>query len=726
MKLGLERSRIFCGKSIERWNRHLACFPVLAWVLSFLWLGLICGVAFIWHLGTTGLIDETEPLFAEASRQMTVTGDLITPYFNNQTRFDKPPLVYWLMAMSYRLFGVNSWSVRLPSALAAIALTCLAFYTLWQYQERRKEEGRRKKDEGKKDEGNKEEGNKDEGNKDEGNKDEGNKDEGNKDEGRGMKDEEISLNGPIASSSDKRVISLSPPLPFSLPWLGSALIALNPETIAWGRTGVSDMLLTGCMCCSLLAFFLGYASSQENTQENINNNETPTTSIINWASSLFQYSSPWYLAFYILVALAILTKGPVGLILPLLIIASFIIYLGNWREVARSMQPLKGLLLIVIIALPWYILVTAANGNAFINSFFGYHNIERFTQVVNRHGAPWYFYFLVVLIGFAPWSVYLPIAIGHLQVWKRTYWRRQSPWEQLSLFAFFWFISIFLFFTIAVTKLPSYVLPLMPASAILLSIFWTEVQMKEVRSPKSEVRRGESEVRRGESEVRRGDKGNLHNPQFTNRQSPIANHQSPITTALIISILFNIVVSIGIAFVMLYGANWIDDPTMPNFAQLLQKSGILTWGASIWGLIAIGITLLLWKRQPQGILWINLIGLIGFLIFSITPASIQVDQQRQLPLRQLGQLATQVKLPLEEVIMIGFAKPSVVFYSQAPVVYLKKLEDAVNYIQKQKSKSPPTILILSQRDKLEEAKLPPHQYQLLGKAGVYYLIRVHK
>jgi 4-amino-4-deoxy-L-arabinose transferase-like glycosyltransferase len=703
MKLGLERSLIFCGKSIERWNRHLACFPVLAWVISFLWLGLICGVAFIWHLGTTGLVDETEPLFAEASRQMTVTGDLITPYFNNQTRFDKPPLVYWLMAMSYRIFGVNSWSVRLPSALAGIALTCLAFYTLWQYQERKKEEGRRKKE-----------------------------------EGEGKREEDISL---------------SPPLPFSLPWLGSALIALNPETIAWGRTGVSDMLLTGCMCCSFLAFFLGYASSQENTPDNINNNETPTTSIINWASSLFQYSSPWYLAFYLLVALAILTKGPVGLVLPLLIIGSFTIYLGNWREVTRSMQPLKGLLLILIIALPWYILVTAANGDAFINSFFGYHNIERFTQVVNRHWAPWYFYFVVVLIGFAPWSVYLPITIANLQVWKRTYWRRKSPWEQLSLFAFFWFISIFLFFTIAVTKLPSYVLPLMPASALLLSIFWIQGEKEEGRRKKEEGReekeegrrkkeegreekeegREEKEEGREEKEEGRGEKGTFPNPlspipnrQFPNPLSPIPSHQSPITTALIVSILFNIVVSIGIAFVMLYGAHWINDPTMPNFAQNLEKSGILTWGASIWGLSAISTTLLLWKRQPQGILWINLIGLIAFLIFSITPASIQVDQQRQLPLRQLAQLATQVKIPGEEVIMIGFAKPSVVFYSQAPVVYVKKLEEAVNYIQKQKSQSPPTILILSQLDKLEEAKLQPHQYQLLGNAGVYHLIRVPK
>ncbi|WP_228056857.1 glycosyltransferase family 39 protein, partial [Microcoleus sp. LEGE 07076] len=99
-------------------------------LLSLLWLGAIASVAFLWHLGNIGLVDETEPLFAEAARQMTVTGDWITPYFNGETRFDKPPLIYWLMAAAYRTLGVNEWAVRLPSALCAIALTCLGFYTL--------------------------------------------------------------------------------------------------------------------------------------------------------------------------------------------------------------------------------------------------------------------------------------------------------------------------------------------------------------------------------------------------------------------------------------------------------------------------------------------------------------------------------------------------------------------------------------------------------------------
>ena len=72
-------------------------------LLAILGLGLIGGLAFFWNLGNLGLLDETEPLFAEASRQMLVTGDWITPYFNGETRFDKPPLIYWLMAIAYQM-----------------------------------------------------------------------------------------------------------------------------------------------------------------------------------------------------------------------------------------------------------------------------------------------------------------------------------------------------------------------------------------------------------------------------------------------------------------------------------------------------------------------------------------------------------------------------------------------------------------------------------------------
>lgn len=113
----------------RRWEKD----PAFAWAMSALWLVLLCGIAFWWHLGSVGLIDETEPLFAEAARQMTLTGDWITPYFNEATRFDKPPLVYWLMAIAYQVVGVNEWAVRFPSALAASVLVIFGFFVLRRF-----------------------------------------------------------------------------------------------------------------------------------------------------------------------------------------------------------------------------------------------------------------------------------------------------------------------------------------------------------------------------------------------------------------------------------------------------------------------------------------------------------------------------------------------------------------------------------------------------------------
>ena len=58
----------------------------------------VCGIiVFILGLGTTGLVDETPPLFATAARTMSESGDWLTPKVNGMFRFDKPPLIYWLM-----------------------------------------------------------------------------------------------------------------------------------------------------------------------------------------------------------------------------------------------------------------------------------------------------------------------------------------------------------------------------------------------------------------------------------------------------------------------------------------------------------------------------------------------------------------------------------------------------------------------------------------------------
>lgn len=98
--------------------RRSVAYPVL----------LACGAAlFLLNLGAPGLWDVDEGNNAEAAREMFMSGDWIVPTFNYQLRSDKPALLYWLQALAYGVFGVNEFSARLPSALAAMVTVLLAY-----------------------------------------------------------------------------------------------------------------------------------------------------------------------------------------------------------------------------------------------------------------------------------------------------------------------------------------------------------------------------------------------------------------------------------------------------------------------------------------------------------------------------------------------------------------------------------------------------------------------
>src|SRR5438067_4061883 len=85
---------------------------------------LLFHLAGIWSLP---LIDRDEPRFAEAAREMQERRDYIVPYFNNQFRFDKPPLTYWFQVASYRIFGENDFAARFPTAVAAALVALVLF-----------------------------------------------------------------------------------------------------------------------------------------------------------------------------------------------------------------------------------------------------------------------------------------------------------------------------------------------------------------------------------------------------------------------------------------------------------------------------------------------------------------------------------------------------------------------------------------------------------------------
>ncbi|WP_204152747.1 glycosyltransferase family 39 protein [Leptolyngbya sp. CCY15150] len=578
---------------LQSWDKH----PALRWGLSALGLALLCGGAFFLHLGSVGLIDETEPLFAEAARQMTVTGDWITPYFNGDTRFDKPPLIYWLMAIAYQTLGVNEWSVRLPSALSATALTVMGFYVLRRF---------------------------------------------------GFPSP-AQANDPQSSSGQR----------WAAAWIGAALMALNAHTLIWARTGVSDMLLSGCMGTALLSFFCGYTER-----------DRP------------RVQQGWYFAFYTLTALAVLAKGPVGLVIPGLTIICFLAYTGNlWTVLWKEMHLVLGILWFVILTLPWYVLVILENGAAYTDSFFGYHNFERFTQVVNNHGAPWYFYFIVVLAGFFPGSIYLPVAIARLQVWRRSLWVDQPRSGQLSLFALAWFGVIFGFFTVAVTKLPSYVLPLMPAAAILVGLFWSD---QLLRSPSQ-------------------------------------------GWAIRLSHGVTVVLSVALGIALLYSpAVMGDDPAMPTLPEVIQQTSLLQAGTVVWLLMAIAMVTLWLKGQGRWFWSVHIVGFAAFLMVTVMPMGFIVDELRQAPLRHLAQVAVAQQRPNEPIAMVGFSKPSLVFYTQQPILYLSAPSLVIQRLQRlgDRPDAPDSLLLLGYPGRLRRTGLPLDQAEKLEETDAFQLFRV--
>lgn len=80
--------------------------------------------ALVYLLATTGrgVIDYDEGYYAQAAKNMAVSGDWVTPYVNGVRFLEKPPFLYWLTAASFKIFGINEFALRLPTALAVIAL----------------------------------------------------------------------------------------------------------------------------------------------------------------------------------------------------------------------------------------------------------------------------------------------------------------------------------------------------------------------------------------------------------------------------------------------------------------------------------------------------------------------------------------------------------------------------------------------------------------------------
>lgn len=177
----------------------------------------------------------------------------------------------------------------------------------------------------------------------------------------------------------------------------------------------------------------------------------------------FRKSFSLFLA-YASLGLGVLTKGPVAVILPALILGVFLISRRpfHFKEIFRF-KPFPGLALILLISFPWFYLVHRSTGGAFTEGFFFRHNFGRFTAEMEGHGGWPFVTWLFVLLGLLPFSFYIIQAF--VSGWKQ---RRENEFIRFS-----WIVSavIIIFFSISATKLPNYTMPAYPFLAVLIAVY---------------------------------------------------------------------------------------------------------------------------------------------------------------------------------------------------------------------------------------------------------------
>jgi 4-amino-4-deoxy-L-arabinose transferase-like glycosyltransferase len=166
-------------------------------------------------------------------------------------------------------------------------------------------------------------------------------------------------------------------------------------------------------------------------------------------------------------ALATLTKGPVGFLLPLLVCLVFLIVQKDWRAL-KEMRLLSGMLLMIGLVLLWYVPAIWRGGESYLQDTLFKHSIARYSQGWAKV-QPFYYYLYTFPVSFLPWAIFLPAAFLHGRV-RETLERRKE-----YLFLFVWFAVIFLFFSVSRGKRALYLLPLFPAAAILVGKLWHDL-----------------------------------------------------------------------------------------------------------------------------------------------------------------------------------------------------------------------------------------------------------
>ncbi len=326
-------------------------------------LSLIGVLAMLWFcslLGMRPLTNPDEGRYTEIPREMAVSGDYVTPRLNGVKYFEKPPLVYWLSALTFEKFGVSQFTARLWNALFAVAGVLITY------------------------------------------------------------------------AASRAIYGRDAGI-----W-AAIILASNLMYYIMSQIILLDMAVAVTMSAALFSFILGM--------------RVPAGKKRFWL----------FMGFYVSMALAVLSKGLIGIALPGAVMFLWVLLLNRWRGL-WPFYPLVGTLVLLAIAAPWHLLAARANPD-FLQFYFIHEHWERFTTQVHGRYEPFWFFIPVLLVGLFPWVFFSAQACRESLA---------GGWQALGKNAEAWFFVIwigfiFLFFSKSQSKLIPYLLPVFPAAAALL------------------------------------------------------------------------------------------------------------------------------------------------------------------------------------------------------------------------------------------------------------------
>ena len=444
--------------------------------------------------------------------------------------------------------------------------------------------------------------------------------------------------------------------------VASLSFALSPLIIIWSRTAVSDSLLCATLGTSLLSFWRNISSEEDGP-----------------------CITPWCF-----LSVAILTKGPVAFVIIFTTLFTFFLTHKNWKRLFYKLKIGKGLLITFLISSPWYFIQLLNNGKVFWDNFFGYHNLQRYTSVVNNHSEPWWFYIFIMILASLPFTVFLIHGImSTFEELISSFKIRSEKVNSIYIFSLCWLISVLLFFSFSATKLPSYWIPAIPAASILIC-----------------------------------------------KSAQILDNKRNIPFIWLLTTL----ILLGFSIAFYFSDSWlvlINDPEMPELVSEIKTNGLIFRTRILFPIFTILSTIFIFKFIPKSILFLQIL-LYSSQFLLMPPIRKIADNLRQEPLRSISKKIIDVRSRREPIAMIGIRKPSLHFYSKQIIFYessspsgLVNLSERFIFEKRSNELDQPnyqseSFLVVIDKYSQKSKHWNEINSQILGTYGIYSLLRIKR